>query len=78
VLAYTNPNFQIHAILASASLHDEGREEKDAEIALMVATELLLTVISSQNALFSLSLDIEINVRTNDLRDTLARILLST
>jgi hypothetical protein len=59
VLAYTSPNFQIHATLASASLHNEDREEKEAKTALIVATELLLAVIGSQNTLFSLKLDVE-------------------
>lgn len=35
----------------SASQPDEDREEKDAETALIVATELFLAVIRSQNAL---------------------------
>lgn len=78
VLAYTNPNFQIHATLASASPHDEGREEKDAKTALLVATELLLAVIRSQNALFSLGLDTDIDACTNDLRDAQARDLSAT
>jgi hypothetical protein len=72
-LAYTNPNFQIHATLASASQHDEDREEKDSEAALMVATELFLAVIRSQNGFFSLNLDVEIEACTNDLRDAQAR-----
>jgi hypothetical protein len=53
LLAYTSANFKIHATLASAIHHDENREEKDAETALIVATELFLCVIRSQNALFS-------------------------
>jgi len=72
VLAYTNPNFQIHATLASASPHDEDREEKDAKTALIVATELLLAVIRSQNELFALGLDADIEACTNDLRDAQA------
>ena len=78
VLAYTNPNFQIHATLASASPHDEDREEKDAKAALMVATELLLAVIRSQNALFSLNLDSDIEASGRDLLDAQARELSST
>lgn len=78
VLAYTNPNFQIHATLASASPHDEDREEKDAKTALLVATELLLAVIRTQNTLFSLGLDADIQVCTNDLRDAQARDLSPT
>ncbi len=73
VLAYTNPNFQIHATLASASPHDEDREEHDAKTALMVATELLLAVIGSQNALFSLNLKADLEACTNDLRDAMGR-----
>ncbi len=75
VLAYTNPNFKIHATLASASPHDEGEEEKEAETALIVATELFLAVIRAQNALFSLKLDAEIHACTNDLRDAQAQAL---
>jgi hypothetical protein len=78
VLAYTNPNFQIHATLASASPHDEDREENDAETALMVATELLLAVIGSQNILFSLNLEAELEARTKDLRGAMARYLFPT
>lgn len=73
VLAYTNPNFQIHATLASASPHDETREEHDAKTALMVATELLLAVMGSQDALFSLNLRADLQARTNDLRDAMGR-----
>jgi hypothetical protein len=73
LLAYTNPNFKIHATLASASPHDESREEKDAAAALIVATELFLAVMRSQNALFSLKLEAEIDACTNDLRDAQAR-----
>jgi hypothetical protein len=75
LLAYTNPNFKIHATLASASPTDEGREDKDAETALLVGTELLLAVMKSQNALFSLKLDAEIEACTNELRDAQARAL---
>jgi len=78
LLAYTNPNFLIHATLASASQHDENREEKDAETALIVATELILAAIRSQNSLFSLKLDAEIDACTNDLRKTQARALSAT
>jgi hypothetical protein len=73
LLAYTNPNFKIHATLASASPHDEDQEEKDAEAAVIVATELFLAVIRSQNALFSLTLDADIETCTKDLRDAHAR-----
>jgi hypothetical protein len=78
LLAYTNPNFKIQATLASASQHDENREEKDAEAALLVATELCLALIRSQNALFSLKLDADIEACTNDLRDAQARALSPT
>jgi hypothetical protein len=71
VLAYTNPNFQIHATLASANPHDENREEHDAKTALMVAIELLLAVIRSQNGLFSLSLEADLEACTNDLREAM-------
>jgi hypothetical protein len=78
LLAYTNPNFHIHATLASASPHDETREEKDSETALIVATELFLAVLRSQNAFFSLKLDDEIEAGTNDLRDAQAKALASS
>jgi hypothetical protein len=78
VIAYTNPNFQIHATLASARPHDEEREQKDAKTALIVATELLLAVIRSQNMLFSLHLEPNIAACTKDLRDAQARDLLET
>ena len=78
VLAYTNPNFQFHATLASASPHDEDREEKDAKTALLVATELFLAAIRSQNTLFSLGLDADIEARINELRDAQARELSPT
>ncbi len=71
VLAYTNPNFKIHATLASASPHDEDREDDDAKTALMVATELFLAVMRSQNTLFSLNLDGDLEACTNDLRDAM-------
>jgi hypothetical protein len=75
LLAYTNPNFKIHATLASASQHDEDREEKDAETAFIVATELCLAVFRSQNALFSLKLDADIEACTSDLRNAQSRAL---
>ncbi len=78
VLAYTSSNFLIHATLASASPHDEGRDEKHSKTALMVATELLLAVMRSQNSLFSLGLDADIDACTNDLRDAMARDLTTT
>jgi hypothetical protein len=78
LLAYTSPNFKIHATLASASHHDEDREEKDAETALIVATELFLCVIRSQNALFSLKLEADIEACNNELRDAQVRALSPT
>lgn len=78
LLAYTNPNFKIHATLASANQPDEDREGKDAESALIVATELFLAVIRSQNALFSLNLDADIEACTLDLREAQAGALSPT
>jgi hypothetical protein len=78
LLAYTNPNFHIHATLASANEHDESQEEKEAEVALLVATELFLALLRSQNILFSLKLDADIDACTKDLRDALAQDLSST
>jgi len=73
ILAYTNPNFRIHATLASAQPHGEDQEEHEAETALIVATELFLAVIRCQNALFSLKLDADLEACTKDLQDALAR-----
>lgn len=73
ILAYTNPNFRIHATLASAQPHGEDQEEHEAETAVVVATELFLAVIRSQNALFSLKLDADVDACTKDLRDAQAR-----
>ncbi|HEY4904039.1 MAG TPA: DUF5677 domain-containing protein [Candidatus Sulfotelmatobacter sp.] len=78
LLAYTNPNFRIHATLASANQHDEEREQKDADTAMMVATELFLAVMRAQNSLFSLKLDADIDACTNDLRDAQAQALSPT
>ncbi len=75
LLAYTSPNFTIHATLASANPPDEDQEEKDAETALIVAVELFLAVLRSQSTLFSLNLDADIEECTNDLRDAHARAL---
>lgn len=77
LLAYTDPNFRIHATLASSSQHDEEREQKDADTALIVATELFLAVIRAQNTLFYLKLDADIDACTNDLRDSQAQALSS-
>ena len=64
-LAYTNPNFKIHATLASAAEHDDEREVHDAETAR--------AVMRSQNTLFSLNLDSDIDARTAELRDAQAQ-----
>lgn len=75
LLAYNNPNLAIHATLASTTHRDEEREEKDAESAVIVATEMILAVIRAQNALFSLKLDADIDACTQDLRDAQAHAL---
>lgn len=67
LLANNNPNFLIHATLASATPHDELREQADAKLAIIIATDLLLAVIRSQSTLFSLGLDPDIERCGQDL-----------
>ena len=63
---YSIPTLHIHATLASASSREsieETREERkihDAEVSLIMATLTFLSVIRSQNKIFSLALDDEI------------------
>ena len=63
---YSIPTLHIHATLASASSREsieETREERkihDAEFSLIMATLTFLSVIRSQNKIFSLALDDEI------------------
>jgi uncharacterized protein DUF5677 len=70
--AYINPNFPIHATLASVFHGDPeqvrmNRSEKDAEVALLLASCLFVLVIRSQNTLFTLNLDTEIDACEGDM-----------
>ena len=65
--AYTTANFQIHASLASAMREDNKDKESrrvrrldQADFALFCSVMLLVEVIRSQNTLFALSLDVEL------------------
>ena len=73
LLANNNPNFLIHATLSSAEPRDDSREEADAQTAVMIAIDLLISVMKSQNALFGLKLDADINLCGKDLLDAQAR-----
>jgi hypothetical protein len=68
LLCNNGPNFLIHATLASASQRDDAREEADAQAAIMVATELFLSVLSSLNTLLGLKLDADIDSCITELR----------
>jgi len=58
LLGYTIPTTNIHATLASAFDGTErGEPSEHDNITLIVATEIFLQVLRSQNALFSLGLD---------------------
>jgi hypothetical protein len=72
--AYTIPNFQIHATLASTSAGQEGKTKtarrlRDAEFALLNATCILIHVIRSQTRFFSLNLDVELENCKKDFVD---------
>lgn len=69
VLAYTSPNFLIHATVTSAEPRDEKREQWDAEVAVTTATGLLLGMMRYQDELFSLDLDADIETCEKDLSD---------
>lgn len=75
VLAYTGPNFLIHATLSSASFRDAAEDWKDAETALIVSSALLISVIKSHSTLFGLRLDEDREACENDLREWQARSL---
>jgi hypothetical protein len=66
VIAYTIPNFHIHATLASASStwkNDASRikqQQGEAQLSLFAACHLFLLVIRSQSGIFSMRLDSEI------------------
>jgi Family of unknown function (DUF5677) len=61
VIGNNSPNFVIHATLASAAPWDDAREESEAKTALMIAKALLIAAIETQNKLFNLSLDSDLN-----------------
>jgi hypothetical protein len=67
LLAYTMPTAAIHATLASTF---DGFPRRSAEnpISLIVATELFLQVLRSQNKLFSLGQDAELDSCTEEFR----------
>jgi len=73
--AYAIPNFHIHATHASAfpdSPNEEQTPERnrhEAEFALLNATIMLLLVIRSQDALFSLNLAVDIDKCEKDVAD---------
>jgi hypothetical protein len=71
--AYTIANFEIHASLASAMREDNKDKDarrvqrlKQADFALFCSAMLLVEVIRSQNTLFALSLDGELQAVEND------------
>lgn len=70
LLAYTVPTLNIHATLAST--YDGARAEselsKDGDVTLILATEMFLQVLRSQNTLFSLGLDAEFDSFTEKFR----------
>jgi hypothetical protein len=63
--SYTIPNFHVHATLASALQGEDidtapAKQRNEGEFALVNATILLLAVARSENALFALNLDSDI------------------
>jgi hypothetical protein len=69
LLAYTKANFEIHATLASALREDnkdqvarQAQRHRQADTALFCAAMLVVEVVRSQNTLFSLDLNDEIQV----------------
>ncbi len=69
--AYTIPTLQIHATLASVfDCQEEGarikQKQEEAKFALLNATFILIRVIRSQNELFSLNLDRQIEACEKD------------
>lgn len=70
--SFTIPTLHIHATLASVAHEpDEAkklkRSQQEAEFALMNATVMLILAMRSQNALFKLDLDSELNTSEEDL-----------
>jgi hypothetical protein len=68
---YTIPTLQIHATLASAFSREgpgtgEERDVRDAELSLILATLVLIAVLQSQSALFSLGLEEELQARWDE------------
>ncbi len=74
LIAYTIPNFDIHATLASAfggpdkTIEREGGT-RDAEVFLFTATHLLILTMRSQDELFSLNLALEIDTSERNLAE---------
>jgi hypothetical protein len=73
LLANNSPNFLIHATLASAQPWDDAREESSAQSAVIISTDLFISVLKSQNILLGLKLDADIDVCGNDLLAAQAR-----
>jgi len=59
--AYTMPTLSIHATYISTIHNRADEEQRTGYLAVLTATNLLLQVIRTQNALFRLSLDAEID-----------------
>jgi hypothetical protein len=70
LLGYTVPTLNIHATLASTydGTRTESELSKDGDVTLILATEIFLQVLRSQNILFSLGLDAEFNSFTENFR----------
>jgi hypothetical protein len=77
--SYTIPNLHVHATLASV-FHEPDpdvklkRSQEEAEFALVNATAMLILAIRSQNILFEMSLDDEIETCERDLVDVFNRL----
>jgi NAD-dependent SIR2 family protein deacetylase len=75
--AYTIPTLHIHATLASvAHEQDEAKKvlqnQQEADFSLAIATGVLILVIRSQNVLFGMNLDDEIQASEIAMVDALA------
>lgn len=72
--SYTIPNLHVHATLASV-FHEPNpdaklrRSQEDAQFALMNATAMLILAIRSQNVLFGMNLEDEIETCEKDFGD---------
>jgi hypothetical protein len=72
--SYTIPNLHVHATLASV-FHEPDptaklkKNQEEADFALLCATAMLILAIRSQNVLFALNLDAEIETCERDVTD---------